>query len=57
MIITKAKLVKNEFTNIISQVDLTIDNVIYNVPFDEGNRHYQEYLEWVAEGGVPEEAD
>ena len=57
MIITKAKLVRNEFTNEVSQVDLTIDNVIYNVPFDEGNRHYQAYLEWVADGGVAEAAD
>ena len=57
MIITKAKLVKNEFTNKISQVDLTIDNVIYNVPFDEANRHYQAYLEWVAEGNTAEAAD
>jgi len=57
MIITKAKLVKNEFTNKVSQVDLTIDNVTYNVPFDEGNRHYQAYLEWVAEGNTAEAAD
>lgn len=57
MIITKAKLVKNEFTNKVSQVDLTIDGVVYNVPFDEANRHYQSYLEWVAEGNTAEEAD
>ena len=24
------------------------------VPEDEGNRHYQEYLEWLAEGNEPE---
>lgn len=24
------------------------------IPFDEGNRHYQEYLEWLAEGNLPE---
>ena len=57
MIITKAKLVKNEFTNKVSQVELTIDGVVYNVPFDEANRHYQSYLEWVAEGNTAEEAD
>jgi hypothetical protein len=28
-----------------------------NIPKDEANRDYQEYLEWVADGGVPEEAD
>jgi hypothetical protein len=24
------------------------------IPFDEGNRHYQEYLKWVAEGNIAE---
>tara|TARA_R100000995_G_scaffold53279_1_gene25939 strand:+ start:1463 stop:1636 length:174 start_codon:yes stop_codon:yes gene_type:complete len=56
MNITKAKLIKNEFTSTVDQVNLTIDNVVYLVPFDEGNRHYQQYLEWVAEGNTPEEA-
>ena len=27
------------------------------IPFDEANTDYQEYLKWVSEGGVPEEAD
>jgi hypothetical protein len=27
------------------------------VPFFEGNRHYQEYLEWLAAGNEPEPAD
>jgi hypothetical protein len=27
------------------------------IPFDENNKDYQEYLEWVAEGNTPEEAD
>ena len=27
------------------------------IPISEGNRDYQEYLEWVAEGNTPEEAD
>ena len=27
------------------------------IPFDPANTDYQEYLEWVADGGVPEEAD
>ena len=27
------------------------------IPFDEGNRDYKEYLEWVAEGNTPEPAD
>ena len=27
------------------------------IPFDEANKDYQAYLEWVAEGNQPEEAD
>jgi hypothetical protein len=28
-----------------------------SIPLSEGNRDYQEYLEWVAEGNTPEPAD
>lgn len=31
------------------------DNVF--IPMDKDNRDYQEYLEWVAEGNTPEEAE
>ena len=27
------------------------------IPFDNANTDYQEYLEWVADGNTPEEAD
>jgi hypothetical protein len=36
---------------------ITIDGEILHVPKDEGNRHYQEILKWVAEGNTIEEAD
>ena len=29
----------------------------YGVPINEANTDYQEYLEWVAEGNTPEEAE
>ena len=33
----------------------TTDNA--NIPVDEANTDYQEYLEWVAEGNEPEPAE
>jgi len=27
------------------------------IPFDEANKDYQEYLEWLAKGNTPEEAE
>ena len=57
MNITKAKLVKHEFSGKVDLVYLTIEGDVYSVPFDEANRHYQAYLEWVAEGNTPEAAD
>ena len=51
------KLVKNSFTDQIDQVKTQKGNVITIIPFDEENTDYQDYLEWVAEGGVAEAAD
>ena len=46
--------------NILGETDKntiqrTTDNAF--IPFDETNTDYQEYLEWVAKGNTPEEAD
>tara|TARA_A100001201_G_scaffold92612_1_gene80639 strand:- start:185 stop:346 length:162 start_codon:yes stop_codon:yes gene_type:complete len=30
---------------------------VYMIPLVEGNRHYDEYLEWVAEGNTPDPAE
>lgn len=63
MTITNAKLIKKpnpEDYNaeyLIIGIRVTINNQEYSVPIDESNRHYQEYLEWLAEGNTPEEAE
>ena len=41
----------------IDGVVLIKENERVCIPFDEGNRDYQEYLKWVAEGNTPEPAD
>ena len=33
------------------------DGSVSSIPFDPANTDYQEYLEWVAEGNTPEEAE
>ena len=47
--VTKNYNKDNEFCSY--QVTLT-DGTIISVPLDESNRHYQEILEWVAEGNT-----
>ena len=51
------KYIKSHDTNqvIADQIIRKADNA--NIPFSEGNKDYQEYLEWVAEGNTPEAAD
>ena len=52
------KLIKNTITSIVDQVKYTDEtNRVKIIPFDEANSDYQEYLEWVAEGGVAEDVD
>ena len=48
--------IKNEFNNTVDHVYLTIDNVVYLVPFDPDNIDYQKYLEW-AKTNTAEPAD
>ena len=38
-------------------VRLTKDGIEYYIPSDTGNRHWQKYLEWVAEGNTAEADD
>jgi hypothetical protein len=47
------KLIKNPYTQKIDVVQKQVGDVLYSIPFDPMNTDYQEYLKWVAEGGVP----
>lgn len=49
------KLIKNSLTDEIESVQRLADGAF--IPFAPGNRDYQEYLEWLAQGNTPEPAD
>tara|TARA_Y100000401_G_C8166827_1_gene147143 strand:- start:39 stop:218 length:180 start_codon:yes stop_codon:yes gene_type:complete len=50
------KFVKSPYTGENIGVKKQIDNKVSQIPFDEANTDYQEYLEW-AEGNTAEAAD
>jgi len=42
----------------IEAIQRTLDDgTITSIPFDPANTDYQEFLQWKADGGVPEAAD
>jgi hypothetical protein len=49
------KLIKDTLTGEVSTVQRLSDTAF--IPFAPGNRDYQEYLEWLAQGNEPEPAD
>ena len=56
------KLIKSALSDKIVQINKTVENennetITMSIPFDEANKDYQEYLEWVAEGNQPEEQE
>jgi hypothetical protein len=53
--INSLSLQTNEITESTTSIRRISDKAI--IPFDEANRDYQEYLEWLAEGNTPEAAD
>ena len=51
------KLIKDPILNDINIVVKITEGRVLSIPFDNANKDYQEYLEWVAEGNEPEPAD
>tara|TARA_R100000353_G_scaffold141725_2_gene101100 strand:+ start:1056 stop:1238 length:183 start_codon:yes stop_codon:yes gene_type:complete len=51
------KFEKDILTNTDCSVSKMKGNIKINIPFDEANTDYQEYLAWVAEGNTAEAAD
>ncbi len=53
----KYKLYKDLITKEVNIVNKVYSDHTISIPFVDGNRHYQEYLDWVAEGNTAEAAD
>lgn len=48
----------------IDETDETVDclrkeegDMVIHIPIAPGNRHYQEYLDWLSQGNTPEPVD
>ena len=50
------KLLNDDEGN-LNSIQKTHNGVVSVIPLNEANKDYQEYLEWVAEGNTPEEAE
>tara|TARA_E500000305_G_scaffold102488_1_gene97205 strand:+ start:155 stop:328 length:174 start_codon:yes stop_codon:yes gene_type:complete len=56
--IQSVKKINNLINNQLGGYEIImIDGTKISVPLDENNRHYQEILEWVADGNTIQEAD
>lgn len=51
------KLQTNMEGNNCAVAKIVDDVFVASIPFAEANTDYQEYLEWLAEGNTPEEAE
>jgi hypothetical protein len=55
---TRYKLYPDDENGAILAIQRILDDgTISSIPMSEGNRDYQEYLAWVAEGNTAEAAD
>ena len=56
MNIESATYIKDMVNGVVTEDNIAIkviaDGITLMVPIDEANRHYQEILEWVAEGNT-----
>ena len=48
------EIISGKTTSVFKKID---GEIVCNIPFDEANTDYQEYLAWVAEGNTAEAAD